>query len=166
MPDIVRTKKYKDDVILVSYNNIETGVKADFLSIKFPENERKALGAKISTQEVSGQYAKEQTGNRWETFVFTPTPTPFAMLPIETLKEVIARGVTKASGAVVLTSNVTSPTLISDKSLFDSEPLQVCPNCSTLIIQENAKFCPSCGKELKKGTASHPTKLDNRKEGQ
>lgn len=139
MPDIVKHKKFKDDVFWVSYNNPDTGVKVDFLSIKFPENERMAVEGTLSRDKAGFGYGKEKTGSTYETFVFRSS----TVLPLETFKSIAADSLSTASGARVLPDNVSSPSLVSPKYLY---AMQVCPSCNMSFVQENAKFCPSCGK--------------------
>jgi len=123
MTDVVKAKKIKDFAYLIRYDNPENGVKADILSIKFPESEKKRIGAKISLKNLfgAGEYGKEQVGNKWETFVFTKS---FGMLSLETWQAKIAEGLTAASGSEVLPSNVSSPVDIGgyfDETYFSSE---------------------------------------------
>ena len=104
MPDIVKHKKFKDDVFWVSYNNPDTDVKVDFLSIKFPENERKTIAGTLSPQQAGLEYSKEKTGNTYETFVLRSS----SILPLETFKRIAAESLATASGAQVMPNQVST----------------------------------------------------------
>ncbi|MGO9643919.1 MAG: hypothetical protein ACLPY5_04140 [Candidatus Bathyarchaeia archaeon] len=137
MPDVVRHKRFKNDVFWVSYNNPETDVKIDFLSIKFPEGQRLSAEAELSAQKVKGGFSKEEIGNSYETFVLASS----RVLPLDTFKQIAAQGLTQASGMTVLPSNVSSP-----RKLFYDPTM--CSNCNHMTFDNNPKFCPSCGKPL------------------
>jgi hypothetical protein len=155
MTDVVRAKKIKDFAYFIHYDNPENGLNADILSIKFPESEKKHIGAKASLMHLfgAGEYGKEQAGNKWETFVFTKS---FGMLPMEAWQAKTAEGLTAASGNKVLPSNVSSPVLVGgyfDEAYFDSAYFDAghyeCPKCGVrLAIQENLNYCFSCGQKL------------------
>jgi len=120
-------------------------VRADIIGIKFSENEMKRWEAKGSPQELGLAYQKAVKGNEWETFIFTPS---FGMLPLDTWKEIATRGITASGAGQPLVGNVSAPTLIANKYLYEVESVQICPNCNAPFTQENAKFCPLCGKTL------------------
>ena len=153
MPDVVRHKRFKDDVFWVSYNNPDTDVKVDFLSVKFPESERKDIASTLSPREVGLQYAQEKSGTTYETFVLPSS----SILPLQTFKEIAARSLTQASGAQVLPSHISGNIVTaSDRFAFNPETLLRCLKCGQLVFEANASFCPICGNHL----ASQPTKID------
>lgn len=157
MPDIIKAKKLSDFCSWVHYDNPEFGVQADIIGIKFSETERRRIAANVSPQSVGGEYERELKGNDWQSFVFTKS---LGMLPMETWKEVAARGYTEASGTKVMPSNVSAPTLLGQSYIYD---MQICPKCNASFINQNAKFCPSCGTQLP--TYVPKSNTENKKSG-
>lgn len=148
MPDIVKAKKFKDDVFLVSYNNPDMNVAVDFLSIKFPRNERVAIGGGLSPNQVSLGYGREKTDNNYETFAITSAN----ILPLNTFKQIAAQSLSTASGAMV------SPADIGVSFAYE---LRTCSNCNAsmphALGSPEPMFCSSCGKSI-----SHIRQIDKK----
>jgi DNA-directed RNA polymerase subunit RPC12/RpoP len=146
VPDVIKYKRYKDDVFWVGYNNPETGVVVDFVTTKLPENERMDVGGTLSADKVGASYAKERTGNTYETFVLRSS----GILPLETFKKMAAQALSQASGSKVLPANVSTYGLSYFLTAAIENPVTFeCPNCLTrVMIQEHPKYCPSCGYKI------------------